>query len=105
MEMLILMHLNPTDIQAARAYRLQVKERLYRFNFVGLAASFISPFIDLIEILSLTGNLGPIREGGTTGETGGDIPKLTRRLFENIGDDQVAQLTSGCSHYCYLAHL
>ncbi|KAG2348428.1 histone acetyltransferase type B catalytic subunit [Suillus weaverae] len=37
MEMLILMHLNPTDIQAARAYRLQVKERLYRFNFEILA--------------------------------------------------------------------
>jgi histone acetyltransferase 1 len=90
MEMLILMHLNPTDVQAAKAYRLQVKERLYRFNFVGLAASFISP---LIHIFSLTGNLGPIREGGTTGKTGGDIPKLTRRLFENIGDDQVAQLT------------
>lgn len=37
MEMLILMHLNPTDTQAARAYRLQVKERLYRFNFEILA--------------------------------------------------------------------
>lgn len=37
MEMLTLMHLNPTDIQAARAYRLQVKERLYRFNFEILA--------------------------------------------------------------------
>ncbi|KAG1836638.1 acyl-CoA N-acyltransferase [Suillus subalutaceus] len=37
MEMLILMHLNPTDIQGARAYRLQVKERLYRFNFEILA--------------------------------------------------------------------
>lgn len=37
MEMLILMHLNPTDVQAARAYRLQVKERLYRFNFEILA--------------------------------------------------------------------
>ncbi|KAG2157603.1 acyl-CoA N-acyltransferase [Suillus bovinus] len=37
MEMLILMHFNPNDIQAARAYRLQVKERLYRFNFEILA--------------------------------------------------------------------
>ncbi|KAG2041407.1 histone acetyltransferase type B catalytic subunit [Suillus americanus] len=37
MEMLILMHLNPTDTQAVRAYRLQVKERLYRFNFEILA--------------------------------------------------------------------
>ncbi|KAG1808512.1 acyl-CoA N-acyltransferase [Suillus variegatus] len=37
MEMLILRHFNPADIQAARAYRLQVKERLYRFNFEILA--------------------------------------------------------------------
>ncbi|OAX41608.1 acyl-CoA N-acyltransferase [Rhizopogon vinicolor AM-OR11-026] len=36
-EMLILMHLDPADIRAARAYRLQVKERLYRFNFEILA--------------------------------------------------------------------
>ncbi|KAG0705310.1 acyl-CoA N-acyltransferase [Suillus ampliporus] len=36
-EMLILMHLDPADIPAARAYRLHVKERLYRFNFEILA--------------------------------------------------------------------
>jgi len=36
-EMLILMHLDPADMRAARAYRLQVKERLYRFNFEILA--------------------------------------------------------------------
>jgi hypothetical protein len=35
-EMLIQMHLDPSDLQGKRAYRLQVKERLYRFNFVGL---------------------------------------------------------------------
>ncbi|KAF9505816.1 hypothetical protein BS47DRAFT_1322163 [Hydnum rufescens UP504] len=32
-EMLILRKLDPTDPLALRAYRLQVKERLYRFNF------------------------------------------------------------------------
>ncbi|THH14867.1 hypothetical protein EW146_g5517 [Bondarzewia mesenterica] len=32
-EMLILLHLNTTDARAMRAYRLQVKERLYRFNY------------------------------------------------------------------------
>jgi hypothetical protein len=32
--MLIQQHLNPTDPRAAKAYRLQVKERLYRFNYV-----------------------------------------------------------------------
>ncbi|KAJ8589991.1 histone acetyltransferase type B catalytic subunit [Rhizopogon salebrosus TDB-379] len=36
-EMLILRHLDPADNRAARAYRLQVKERLYRFNFEILA--------------------------------------------------------------------
>ncbi|KAJ8482138.1 hypothetical protein ONZ51_g5563 [Trametes cubensis] len=32
-EMLILKHMDPTDERAQRAYRLQVKERLYRFNY------------------------------------------------------------------------
>ncbi|KAF8558516.1 acyl-CoA N-acyltransferase [Imleria badia] len=36
-EMLIMLHLDPTDVQSARAFRLQVKERLYRFNFEILA--------------------------------------------------------------------
>jgi len=32
-EMLILKHLDPADERAMRAYRLQVKERLFRFNY------------------------------------------------------------------------
>ncbi|KZV70737.1 histone acetyltransferase type B catalytic subunit [Peniophora sp. CONT] len=36
-EMLILLHLDPADALAAKAYRLQVKERLYRFNYDALA--------------------------------------------------------------------
>jgi len=36
-EMLIMLHLDPTDVQGAKAFRLQVKERLYRFNFEFLA--------------------------------------------------------------------
>jgi histone acetyltransferase 1 len=32
--MLIQLRLKPTDTRAAKAYRLQVKERLYRFNYV-----------------------------------------------------------------------
>lgn len=32
--MLILLRLDPADARAMRSYRLQVKERLYRFNFV-----------------------------------------------------------------------
>jgi len=33
-EMLIQLHLKPADARAIKAYRLQVKERLYRFNYV-----------------------------------------------------------------------
>jgi len=36
-EMLVLLRLDPTDRFQMRAYRLQVKERLYRFNFEILA--------------------------------------------------------------------
>ncbi|TRM59888.1 acyl-CoA N-acyltransferase [Schizophyllum amplum] len=36
-EMLIMMHISPADAAATRAFRLQVKERLYRFNFEVLA--------------------------------------------------------------------
>ncbi len=32
--MLILLRLDPHDAGALKAYRFQVKERLYRFNFV-----------------------------------------------------------------------
>lgn len=32
--MLVLKHMDPSDERANRAYRLQVKERLYRFNYV-----------------------------------------------------------------------
>jgi histone acetyltransferase 1 len=41
-EMLILLHLDPSDKASMRAYRLQVKERLYRFNFVS-NGHFIEP--------------------------------------------------------------
>jgi len=34
--MLIQLHLNPADTRAIKAYRLQVKERLYRFNYVSM---------------------------------------------------------------------
>ncbi len=34
--MLILKHLDPNDKQANKAFRLQLKERLFRFNFVRL---------------------------------------------------------------------
>jgi histone acetyltransferase 1 len=35
--MIILLRLDPADARAQKAYRLQVKERLYRFNYVSLS--------------------------------------------------------------------
>lgn len=42
MEMLILRRLDPNDDASLKAYRLQVKERLYRFNFVSHLSHFPS---------------------------------------------------------------
>lgn len=33
--MLQLLNLDPLDVRAFKAFRIQVKERLYRFNYVG----------------------------------------------------------------------
>lgn len=46
--MLALLHLDPQDPIALRAYRLQVKERLYRFNFVGILPSMFLTDSDLM---------------------------------------------------------
>lgn len=44
MEMLILRRLDPSDAAALKVYRLQVKERLYRFNFVSNTSHFSHSF-------------------------------------------------------------
>jgi histone acetyltransferase 1 len=43
-EMLVLLKLDPTDQVKLRAYRLQVKERLYRFNFVSHHSFFFTNY-------------------------------------------------------------
>ncbi|KAJ7491227.1 histone acetyltransferase type B catalytic subunit [Mycena latifolia] len=48
-EMLILLRLDPVDGRAMRAYRLQVKERLYRFNFEILAQLEKQERLDKLE--------------------------------------------------------
>lgn len=45
--MLIVLHMDPADARAERAFRLQVKERLYRFNYVRVL--FLSPVLVLIR--------------------------------------------------------
>ncbi|KAJ7915537.1 histone acetyltransferase type B catalytic subunit [Mycena leptocephala] len=49
LEMLILLRLDPADGRAMRAYRLQVKERLYRFNFEILAQLEKQERLDKLE--------------------------------------------------------
>lgn len=44
-----MMHISPADAAALRAFRLQVKERLYRFNFVSRVE--LSPFHYWVETL------------------------------------------------------
>ena len=53
--MLTLKHMDFVDPQATKQYRLQVKQRLYRFNFVSfLSSCFIStPLIRAVLCLSL----------------------------------------------------
>lgn len=46
--MLILLRLDLSDPRQNRAYRLQVKERLYRFNFVSVPSDCDSIFIIMI---------------------------------------------------------
>ncbi|KAJ7168325.1 histone acetyltransferase type B catalytic subunit [Mycena crocata] len=48
-EMLILLRIDPVDGRAMRAYRLQVKERLYRFNFEILAQLEKQERLDKLE--------------------------------------------------------
>ncbi|KAJ7632131.1 histone acetyltransferase type B catalytic subunit [Roridomyces roridus] len=48
-EMLILLRLDPTDSRGQRAFRLQVKERLYRFNFEILAQMEKQERLDKLE--------------------------------------------------------
>ncbi len=43
--MLQLRYLDPSDVRGQRAYRLQVKERLFRFNYV--RSSFIMSLSDI----------------------------------------------------------
>ncbi|KAF8520175.1 histone acetyltransferase type B catalytic subunit [Hysterangium stoloniferum] len=49
-EMLILRSLQPSDAKAARAFRLQVKERLYRFNFDALVQLDKEERIEKLEV-------------------------------------------------------
>jgi hypothetical protein len=82
-EMLILLYLDPSDKTKLRAYRLQVKERIYRFNFV----SFVFPQCSVP--LSCPGNVGnscAARGGREIRKVGGDIPECQRRLSQDSKD-------------------
>ena len=90
--MLIQLHLNPTDARAAKAYRLQVKERLYRFNYVSCLMILLRARGQLVLMnMGLTGFVYPgsacsARGEGPLREARRDFSKRLRRLSENIGD-------------------
>jgi len=54
--MLVLLRLDPADSRAARAYRLQVKERLYRFNYVSRTSQPLKSLNGWVYV----GNIDPI---------------------------------------------
>jgi hypothetical protein len=82
--MLVLLHLDPTDARAQKAYRLQVKERLYRFNFVSSFVRIVALNLCL-HIVRHTGDNDAAGERGTIGEIRGNIPERKRRLPADIG--------------------
>jgi len=105
--MLIQLHLKPTDARAAKAYRLQVKERLYRFNYVSvqmiliiLCMSFIRERLVFVNIWGLTnsvyaGSTCSARGEGPLREARRDVSERLRRLSENIGHVAMMWVSSG----------
>jgi hypothetical protein len=88
--MLIQRSLPPGDEEALRRYRLQVKERLYRFNFVR------SP--DTIFQHLLTESIGAIdavRERRAAGKTGRNLPNCPSRLRASAGSGEVKVSNGG----------
>lgn len=76
-EMLILLRLDPHDARALKAYRLQVKERLYRFNFVS---------DDYLFCRSLFAHIGPSQEVLIQLDKQERFEKL-EETFQNVCDD------------------
>ncbi len=85
--MLIQLHLNPADARAIKAYRLQVKERLYRFNYVSMGNHMALD--DKTHWSVFTGDACSARGKGAPGEARRDISERSRRLSENPGDGPV----------------
>ncbi len=84
-EMLQLRALDETDVLATKAYRLQVKERLYRFNFVRSV-----PFpLAIIFLTCFTGGIDAVGEGRSTTKAGGDVPVGLRGLSANPSHDSM----------------
>ena len=88
-EMLIQMHLDPGDTRTERDYRLQVKDRLYRFNHArsSLDLHWLPTKRNLF--FSVTGSPGSTRERRAPREARGNVPDSAGGLHTNIGHDQV----------------
>lgn len=76
--MLLLLRLDPADQLSFKAFRLQVKERIYRFNYVRL------PFFDVDLVPSFpAGNHVVDGETRASREVGRDVPEYCRGLCED----------------------
>lgn len=84
-EMLQLLRIDAADVRAMRAYRLQVKERLYRFNFVRRPCPF---FVVGLYTDGNTGGPHAAGEEGAAGEARGDVPERVRGLPADISDGE-----------------
>jgi len=60
--MLLLLRLSPSDKKAQRAYRLQVKERIYRFNYVSKPTAIVSVYEGADESLRLQEALAQVED-------------------------------------------
>lgn len=76
-----MLHLDPADMLAEKAFRLQVKERLYRFNFVSERRRRLVCW----AYLMITGSLGAAGERREAREAGGNVSDCQRGLSQDPG--------------------
>ena len=89
--MLIQLHLKPTDTRATKAYRLQVKERLYRFNYVS-ASIYVGYGADWLAVCA--GSARSARGKGEVREARRDVSERIRGLSENLVDGAIMRESS-----------
>lgn len=104
--MLILLHLDTANTLAVKAFRLQVKERLYRFNFVRFCLTIHDNSLTILH-WTMAGGLSPTRRPRKAREAGRNLSKRHRRLPADSRHGAVASQASMCvavSDYGMVVH-